>query len=77
MATDLSPEDDLRLNVLLAGEVHAVRIDEGAMMLYALTSQGEAKVALHRNCRPDLYVQRVRELLAAMPWGHQVGTRCI
>ena len=70
MATDLSPEDDLRLNVLLAGEVHAVRIDEGAMTLHALTPQGEAKVVLHRNCRPDLYVQRVRELLG----GHAMGS---
>ena len=70
MSTELSPEDDLRLNVLLAGEVHAVRIDEGAMTLHALTSQGEAKVVLHRNCRPDLYVQRVRELLG----GHAMGS---
>lgn len=70
MSTELSPEDDLRLNVLLAGEVHAVRIDEGAMTLHALTPQGEAKVALHRNCRPDLYVQRVRELLG----GHAMGS---
>ena len=70
MATELSPEDDLRLNVLLAGEVHAVRVDEGAMTLYALTPQGEAKVVLHRNCRPDLYVQRVRELLG----GHAMGS---
>jgi hypothetical protein len=70
MATDLSPEDDLRLNVMLAGEVHAVRIDEGAMTLHALTPQGEAKVVLHRNCRPDLYVQRVRELLG----GHAMGS---
>jgi hypothetical protein len=70
MATDLAPEDDLRLNVLLAGVVHAVRIDEGAMVLHALTPQGEAKVVLHRNCRPDLYVQRVRELLG----GHAMGS---
>lgn len=70
MSTELSPEDDLRLNVLLAGEVHAVRIDEGAMMLHALTPQGEARVVLHRNCRPDLYVQRVRELLG----GHAMGS---
>lgn len=70
MSTELSPEDDLRLNVLLAGEVHAVRIDEGAMTLHALTRQGEAKVVLHRNCRPDLYVQRVRELLG----GHAMGS---
>lgn len=70
MSTELSPEDDLRLNVLLAGEVHAVRIDEGAMTLHALTPQGEARVVLHRNCRPDLYVQRVRELLG----GHAMGS---
>lgn len=70
MATELAPEDELRLNVLLAGEVHAIRIDEGAMTLHALTPQGEARVVLHRNCRPDLYVQRVRELLG----GHAMGS---
>ncbi len=70
MKTDLSPEDSLRLNVLLAGELHAVRIDEGALTLYALTPKGEARVSLHRNCRPDLYVTRVRELLG----GHVLGS---
>lgn len=70
MKSDLSPEDSLRLNVLLAGELHAVRIDEGAMTLYALTPKGEARVSLHRNCRPDLYVTRVRELLG----GHVLGS---
>jgi hypothetical protein len=70
LKTELSPEDALRLNVLLAGEVHAVRIDEGAMTLYALTPRGEARVSLHRNCRPDLYVTRVRELLG----GHALGS---
>jgi hypothetical protein len=70
MKAELSPEDSLRLNVLLAGEVHAIRIDEGALTLYALTPKGEAKVSLHRNCRPDLYVTRVRELLG----GHALGS---
>ncbi|MDP2794486.1 MAG: hypothetical protein Q8O25_10475 [Sulfurisoma sp.] len=70
MKPDLSPEDALRLNVLLAGELHAVRIDEGAMTLHALTPRGEARVALHRNCRPDLYAMRVRELLG----GHALGS---
>ena len=69
-AVDLSPEDALRLNVLLAGPLHAVRIDEGAMTLHALTPKGEARIALHRNCRPDLYVMRVRELLG----GHAIGS---
>jgi len=70
LKTELSPEDSLRLNVLLAGEVHAIRIDEGALTLYALTPKGEARVSLHRNCRPDLYVTRVRELLG----GHALGS---
>jgi hypothetical protein len=68
--TDLATEDALRLNVLLAGELHAVRIDEGAMVLHALTPKGEARISLHPNCRPDLYVMRVRELLG----GHAMGS---
>ena len=70
MKADLSAEDALRLNVLLAGELHAVRIDEGAMVLHALTPKGEARIGLHPNCRPDLYVMRVRELLG----GHALGS---
>lgn len=63
MSTDLAPEDALRLHVLLAGELHAVRIDESAMTLHALTPKGVARIGLHPNCRPDLYLMRVRELL--------------
>ncbi|MDZ4254407.1 MAG: hypothetical protein U1A72_17705 [Sulfuritalea sp.] len=78
-AIDLAPEDALRLNVLLAGELHAVRIDESAMTLHALTPKGEAKISLHRNCRPDLYVMRVRELLGGhaldSPGGYPVHLR--
>lgn len=59
----LSPEDTLRLNVLLAGSVEAIRIDEGGLTLYALTERGEAKLSLHPNCRADQYLLRVRELL--------------
>lgn len=70
MQAELSSEDTLRLHVLLAAEVQAVRIDEGAQTLFALTPKGEARVPLHRNCRPDLYVQRVRELLG----GHVMGS---
>ncbi len=78
-AADLAPEDALRLNVLLAGELHAVRIDESAMTLHALTPKGEARISLHRNCRPDLYVMRVRELLGGhaldSPGGYPVHLR--
>ena len=43
---DLSAEDKLRLNVLLAQKLQAVRIDESKMTVFALTDRGEAKVKL-------------------------------
>jgi hypothetical protein len=70
MSTELSAEDALRLAVLLAGEVFAVRISEGALTLHALTPKGEAKVALNPNCRPETYLTRVRETLG----GHALGS---
>ena len=70
LETELSREDALRLHVLLADELHAVRIDEGTMTLHALTPKGEARVGLHRNCRAELYLMRVRELLG----GHALGS---
>ncbi len=66
----LTPEDALRLNVLLAGELLAVRIDEGAATLHGLTPKGEARVPLHPVGRPERYFQRVRELLG----GHALGS---
>jgi len=67
---ELSAEDALRLNVLLAGPVYAVRIDEGARTLHALTPRGEARIPLNPTGRPERYFQRVRELLA----GHALGS---
>lgn len=67
---DLAPEDALRLNVLLAGELLAVRIDEGARTLYGLTPKGEARMTLNPVGRADRYMQRVRELLG----GHALGS---
>lgn len=69
-AATLSDEDTLRLNVLMAGEVQAVRLDEGAMALYALTPRGEATVRLSPNCGPAPYLKKVREFLA----GHVLGS---
>lgn len=60
----------MRLHVLLAGAVQAVRLDESVPALYALTERGEAKIALHPNCRPEQYLTRVRELLG----GHALGS---
>lgn len=67
----LSSEDSLRLNVLMmANPVQAVRIDEGAMTLFALTDNGEARIQLHPNCRADQYIGRVKEFLG----GHALGS---
>jgi len=70
MNAELTPEDALRLNVLLAGELLAVRIDEGARALLALTPRGEARVPLNPAGRAERYFQRVRELLG----GHALGS---
>lgn len=79
MKEELAPEDALRLHVLLAGEVHAVRIDEGARMLHALTPKGEARIVLNPHGNAQRYVQRVRELLSGhafgMPGGYPVHLR--
>ena len=69
--SELSPEDSLRLNVLLlADPIQAVRIDEGALTLHALRGNGEAKIRLHPNCRADQYIVRLKEFLG----GHALGS---
>ena len=70
MNDELSPEDELRLNVLFNTDLKAVRIDESNMTLWALTPQGEASVPLKPNERTDRYLKRVRELLS----GHALGS---
>jgi hypothetical protein len=67
---ELSPEDSLRLNVLLAGEVHAIRIDAPNMTIYGLTPRGTASVKLHPVGRSDQYLRLVKELLAT----HAIGS---
>lgn len=68
--SELTSEDALRLNVLLAGELQAIRIDETNMTVLALSPRGEAAVKLHPVGRSDQYLRRVRELLA----GHAIGS---
>jgi hypothetical protein len=70
MNDELSPEDELRLNVLFNTELKAVRIDESAMTLWALTPQGEASVPLKPTERADRYLKKVREMLS----GHVLGS---
>ncbi len=67
---ELAPEDALRLHVMLAGEIEAIRIDESNMTVLGLTPRGEATVQLHPTGRNAQYLMRVRELLA----GHALGS---
>jgi len=67
---DLSPEDSLRLNVLLTQGLQAVRVDESRMIVYALTERGEAKVPLNANCRDEQYIRNVKSLLSS----HSIGS---
>jgi len=70
---DLSAEDSLRLNVLLANPLHAVRIDESSMTVHALSEQGEASVKLNPRGRDDQYLKKVRELLSSQVLGSPGG----
>lgn len=65
----LSNEDNLRLNVLMSQDVKAVRIDEGKMLLYALTAKGEAKVQLNANEKNDRYLKQVKDFLSTKVLG--------
>ncbi len=69
----LSNEDNLRLNVLLAQDLKAVRIDESKMIVYALSSRGDAKVQLNPTCKDDKYIRLVKELLSNKIMGSPGG----
>lgn len=70
----LTHEDDLRLQILLAEGVLAVRIDVPRQTLVALTDRGdgpgEATLKLHPQGRPDSYWRQVREVLS----GHALNS---
>jgi hypothetical protein len=70
MSEGLSAEDNFRLQVLLAQDLKAIRIDESTLTLHALTDKGEASIPLSPNCREDKYLRQVRELLS----GHALGS---
>lgn len=69
----LSQEDSLRLNVLLNQALHAVRIDEGKMIVYGLTEKGDAKIQLNPNCKDGPYIRRVKELISSHVLGSPGG----
>ena len=70
----LSNEDSLRLNVLTAQPVKAIRINESGMTLTALTELGEARIDLAPNTRHEAYLREVRDFLSekylGMPGGY-------
>ncbi len=70
---DLSAEDNLRLNVLLAQNLQAVRIDESKMVVFALTDKGEAKVPLNPNCKDEKYIKLVKAVLSTHVMGSPGG----
>lgn len=70
---DLSPEDALRLNVLLANKPLAIRIDESRMEVHGLTDEGEARVALKPTCRDEQYIKKVKELISGQVLGSPGG----
>ena len=67
---ELSPQDTLRLNVLLASRPQAVRINESTMTVFGLSEQGEAEIRLNPTGRDDQYLKQVKELIS----GHVLGS---
>ena len=70
---ELSAEDNLRLNVLLAQELHAVRIDESKMTVFALTAKGEARVPLNAIGKDEPYIKEIKSLFSTHVMGSPGG----
>ncbi len=67
---ELASEDTLRLNVLLANPLQAIRIHESSMTVYGLSDRGEAQIKLNPTGRDEHYLKKVREMLS----GHVLGS---
>lgn len=76
MREGLSPEDALRLNVLLAKQPQAIRVDESRMVVYALLDEHETSFQLNPIGKNETYVKKLREVLSTQvlgsPGGHPV-----
>jgi hypothetical protein len=70
---ELAAEDSLRLNVLLASKPLAIRIQESQLLVQGLTASGQHEVRLNPNCREELYLRRVRELISGQVLGSPGG----
>ena len=70
---NLSNEDNLRMNILLHQDLHAIRIDESKMIVYGLSDKGEAKVPLKANCKDEVYIKLIKELISTHVLGSPGG----
>lgn len=69
----LSSEDALRLNVLLANQPQAIRINESSMTLFGLLGDSETKIKLNPNCPDEKYLKQVRSVLSERALGNPAG----
>ena len=72
-SNEISAEDTLRLNVLLAQSPGAIRIDESRLLVYGLTDKGEARIELNPNCEEQLYIRRIKSMLSSNVMGSPGG----
>ncbi len=70
---ELSSEDALRLNVLLANRPLAIRINESTMTLHGLLPDGEARVQLNPTGPDEKYLKLVRAMLSERALGSPGG----
>lgn len=70
---NLSNEDNLRMNVLLHQDLQAIRIDESKMIVYGLSDKGEATVPLKPNCKDEVYIKQIKELISTYVLGSPGG----
>ncbi len=75
----LSHEDQLRLNVLVAQSLQAIRIDESRMRVHALSEKGEASIDLNPTCKDEKYIRLIQQFLSThylgSPGGYPVFLR--
>lgn len=71
--SELSSEDALRLNVLLANEPLAIRIHESSMTLCGLLRDGESSISLNPNRSDEKYLKLVRSVLSERALGNPQG----
>ena len=69
----LTPEDQLRIHVLLQNQPQAVRIEEGSMTFFGLTPEGTASIPLHPDVGNERYLKHVREMLSTHVLGSPGG----